>query len=130
MGSATVNYEQMKIRRVVLRVPKSPTKRFLLWTFLSIVLIVCLIVAIAFTYLYITSKKVIDAEIHNQKWSLPSTIYAEAPMIYEGMPAKAKWLAEYLQRMDYQKTESTALRPGEYTVTKDGLAFFKHQLFS
>src|SRR5262249_48614139 len=114
----------------VLRVPKSPTKRALLWTFLFLVLIVLLVGAIAFTCLFYTSKKVLDAEINNQKWSLPSTIYADAPMIYEGMPAKAKWLAEYLQRMDYQKTESAELRPGEYAVTKDGLAFYKHQLFS
>ena len=67
--------------------------------------------------------------LKTDKWSLPSTIYADAPMLYEGMPLKQAWLVEYLQRLNYQKTENPSPGTAQFVVLKKGIAFRKRALF-
>lgn len=129
MRGATVHYGRMKIRRVTIRVPRSGPKRFVVVGFLAATLIVSLIGAIYFTGLYFSCRKIIEEHLKSQKWALPSTIYADAPVIYEGMPIKEKWLVEYLQRLNYQKTENKKVSAGQYSIQEDGVSFFKHRLF-
>ncbi len=105
---------------------KKSFSRFALWA----VLLLFLGAAAYFSWFYYTCKKIVDSHLDSQKWSLPSTIYADAPVVYQGMPLKAKWLAEYLQRLNYHKTEGTNVKTGEYAVLKDGISFQKHQVFA
>src|SRR5262245_1071144 len=122
----------MIIRRITRRVPAdvdSPRKsftRFILWS----ILILTAGVVVAFSWFYYDCKKIVESHLSTQKWSLPSTIYADAPVVYEGMPLKEKWLAEYLQRLNYHKSEDADVRTGEYAILKDGISFQKHTLFS
>lgn len=86
------------------------------------------IVLLRFVY---TANKILDAHLQSKSmWSLPSTIYGEAPMLYEGMPMQDKALIKYLQRLDYSRVDQLPIRTGEYVVQKDGIAFQKHQFFA
>src|SRR3989304_8188866 len=98
-----VNYEQMIIRRVTRRIPVSGTRRFL-GLFLSGV-IAAGILAVSFfaLRLYFQSQKTVDNHLKSQKWSLPSTIYADAPVLYEGMAMRPDTLVQYLQRLNFEK---------------------------
>ncbi|HSE41744.1 MAG TPA: PBP1A family penicillin-binding protein [Acidobacteriota bacterium] len=45
------------------------------------------------------------------------------------MPLNESWLGEYLQRLNYQKTDDNPPQTGQFTVLKKGLAFRKRALF-
>jgi penicillin-binding protein 1B len=78
-----------------------------------------------------TANQLIDSHLKSEsKWSLASTIYGEAPMLYQGMPMSETSLVKYLQRLNYQRVEGSLVRTGEYTVQKTGIVFEKHQFFS
>jgi penicillin-binding protein 1B len=129
MWEAAVNFVRMMIRRVKRLVPASNGSRG--WLKAVFFLFVCFtIVALIFTFqLYFSCKKIVDAHLKTDRWSLPSTIYADAPMLYEGMPLKEAWLVEYLQRLNYQKTTDSSPGTAQFAVLKNGIAFKKRALF-
>ena len=61
--------------------------------------------------------------------ALPSTIYADAPIIYEGMPLKQSWLADYLQRLMYNKSDAGSVDSGQYSIMKDQITYARHSIF-
>jgi len=71
----------------------------------------------------------VEAHLSRQKWSLPSTIYADAPVLYEGMPAKARPLVQYFQRLSYQEGAGREIHPGQYFVSGQRILFAKRPLF-
>src|SRR5262245_39271641 len=129
MWEAAVNFVRMMIRRVKHLVPRSKGSRR--WSKALFFLFVCFtIIVLIFTLqLYFSCRKIVDAHLKTDRWSLPSTIYADAPMLYEGMPLKQAWLVEYLQRLNYQKTEDVSPDTAQYAVLKNGIAFHKRALF-
>src|SRR5262249_31478214 len=76
------------------------------------------------------SRKIVDGHLKNQTWSLPSTIYADAPVLYEGMQMRSKTLIDYLQRLNYQEVPALSVDIGEYSVGKATVVFEKHPFFS
>ncbi|HSP06624.1 MAG TPA: PBP1A family penicillin-binding protein, partial [Acidobacteriota bacterium] len=119
----------MIIRRITKRVPVSTTKRKL-WLFcLGLVFLAGLVGFLFVAELYVTGRKIIDSHLNSQKWALPSTIYADAPIVYEGMPLKQSWLADYLQRLMYDKTEGQSVKVGQFAIGKDGMTYCRHALF-
>lgn len=129
MWEAAVNFVRMMIRRVKRLVPRSNGSRR--WQKALFFLFVCFtIIVLIFTLqLYFSCRKIVDAHLKTDRWSLPSTIYADSPMLYEGMPLKQAWLVEYLQRLNYQKTEDASPDTAQYAVLKNGIAFHKRALF-
>ncbi len=130
MQEAEQNYGRMIIRRIKRRIPVSNgSKRR--WLRPVFILFFCLAFAglIVFANFYNNCRKVVNAHLQSERWSLPSTIYADAPMLYAGMPLKQSWLVEYLQRINYQKTDEALPQTGQYAVLKKGLAFRKRALF-
>ena len=119
----------MIIRKVTRRVPVSRVRRKFLYCMLALVGIFGLAGLIYFGQLYYTGRKIINEHLKNQQWALPSTIYADAPIIYEGMPLKQTWLVDYLQKLMYHKSEDPRVGVGQYAVVKEGIAFRRHSLF-
>ncbi len=119
----------MGIRRITRRVAKSDPKRKFQHISLYIFLFAALIAGVFAVRLYRTSLKTVEAHLKNQIWSLPSTIYADSPMVYEGMPVKAKSLAQYLQRLSYQEATGSEVHPGEYLFSGQKILFQKRRLF-
>ncbi len=130
MWEAAVHYLRMMIRRVTRLVPVSNGFKSK-WLKAAFIVFVCLALSgfILFLQLYINCRKVVEAHLKTDRWSLPSTIYADAPLLYEGMPLKQAWLVEYLQRLNYQKTAHDSPQTGQYAVLKKGIAFRKRLLF-
>src|SRR5438093_13157714 len=119
------------IRRIRKRVPVSVKKHKVLWLIAVLFFLICaLIPVILFTRLYFSSKKVIESHLNSQKWSLPSTIYADAPMLYEEMPIKFNQLVEYLKRLNYQEAPGVeGLDGGQYFTAIQTVSFSKRLLY-
>ena len=120
----------MIIRRITKRVPATTRKkRRVLYFFLSVLFLGSLVGLIFFAQLYYAGRKIIDSHLNSQKWALPSTIYSDAPILYEGMPLKQSWLADYLQRLMYDKAERLPIKTGQYAIGKDVMTYCRHGLF-
>lgn len=118
----------MIIRRITRRVPVSRVKLRLRYIALVLFLIAALVGLILFVPLYFSARKNIDSHLKSQKWALPATIYADAPILYEGMSLKQSWLADYLQRLLYQKTEVALVKVGQYSIAKDAITYCRHTI--
>ncbi|HJZ11348.1 MAG TPA: transglycosylase domain-containing protein, partial [Acidobacteriota bacterium] len=129
MQHANVNYEKMIIRKVVRRIPVADSRSVLGWFLLSAFFITTVVFCFFVGRLYLQSKNVVENHLKGQRWSLPSTIYADAPVLYEGMPMKPQTLIQYLQRLNYERTQQPEVRIGQYSVQKDGIAFYKHTVY-
>lgn len=119
----------MIIRRITRRVPVSRVKSRIWFWGLGFLLILCLVGLILLAPLYYSSRKLIESHLNSQKWALPSTIYADAPIVYEGMPLKQSWLADYLQRLMYNKSDGGPVNSGQYSITKDEITYSRHSIF-
>src|SRR5205085_7886671 len=76
-------------------------------------------------------NRMIDAHLQGGvKWSLPSTIYGEAPVLYQGSTLRPSSLIHYLQKLNYHRSEGPAVKTGEYAAIKTGIVFEKHASFS
>jgi penicillin-binding protein 1B len=92
-----------------------------------IILFMCYLVV-----LYVQSLWVIENYLRSDKWTLPSTLYAEAPVLRVGMPAKSKTLVDYFRRLNYHKhlANQPIKQDGTYAVFTNGVLFKKRQLFA
>jgi penicillin-binding protein 1B len=129
MWEAAVNFVRMMIRRVTRIVPSSRGSSRWLKAFFYLFVCFVIVVLVFTLQLYFSCRNIVDAHLKTDRWSLPSTIYADAPMLYEGMPLKQAWLVEYLQRLNYQKTEDASPEIAQFAVLKNGIAFRKRALF-
>jgi penicillin-binding protein 1B len=122
----------MIIRKITRRVPivAKAHKKLLKIALIvvGVVFLIGLIIVLRFAY---KADQLIEAHLNStHRWSLPSTIYGEAPVLYEGMAMQEKSLVQYLQRLNYQRTDAGEIKTGEYKVLKDTVSFKKHQFFS
>jgi penicillin-binding protein 1B len=60
------------------------------------------------------------------RWTIPSTIYASAPILEKGQNLEKSWLVDYLQRMDYEET-TTMPESGQYRITPGSVDFQNHR---
>ncbi len=94
----------------------------------------CAAVVVVMTYLvilYFHSWWTIENYLRSEKWSLPSTLYSEAPVIRLGMPAKSKAFVDHFRRLNYHKHSMSQPmdQDGTYAVFSNGVVFKKRQLF-
>ncbi|MCI0443171.1 PBP1A family penicillin-binding protein [bacterium] len=98
-----------------------------------IVLVFCAFVVAFCSYivvLYFHSAWRIESYLRSQPWSLPSTLYAEAPLLRVGMPIKTKTLVDYFRQLNYHKhTSNQSVIDGTYVVSSNGIIFQKRQLY-
>lgn len=73
----------------------------------------------------------VNFQLRSQKWTLPSTIYADAPVLYRQMPLAPQDLVSYLQRLDYHRQikPSQSIGAGEYSVSAGTVVFRNRNLF-
>ena len=98
-----------------------------------IVLIFCAFVVAFCSYIvavYFHSAWRIESYLRSQPWSLPSTLYSEAPLLRVGMPIKTKTLVDYFRQLNYHKhTANQSVIDGTYVVSGNGIIFQKRQLY-
>src|SRR5688572_16168910 len=129
MHLSTVSYDKMMIRKVVRRIPSEGNKK-ILWKILFFLGLFIVSFLIFFTYrIYSSSDQIVENHLKSQRWALPSTIYADAPILYQGMPMQPDRLEDYLVRLNYQKNGAPQVGIGEYHRSKNQVLFRKHSLF-
>lgn len=62
------------------------------------------------------------------QWNIPSSIYANSPVIHDGMQVQEEWLVGYLQRLDYTRIQVGPVKTAQYLVQENGIAFRKRPL--
>ncbi len=98
-----------------------------------ILLAFCTLIFVFGSYLvvlYFHSWWEIESYLRSDPWSLPSTVYAEAPVLRVGMPAKTKSLVEYFRQLNYHKhAGNQSVIDGTYVISSTGVIFQKRQFF-
>ncbi len=126
---ATVSYDPAMFRKIVRRVPssrKGGALRKIFW----VTAFIAVAVFLGFTIrLYLSCRKIVDDHLKSQTWSLPSTIYADAPILYQGLPMKPERLVDYLLRLHYQPTPDKHTATGQFYAHGDTIIFQKRVLF-
>lgn len=129
MAIPTVSYEKVIIRKIVRRIPL-PERGKVLPKVLFFTAIFVLSVSFFFVFrIYRNCSAVVENHLKSQRWALPSTIYADAPILYQGMPMQPGRLVEYLERLNYQARTNPEVGVGEYSRKKQEIIFRKHSLY-
>ncbi len=84
-----------------------------------------------FLFLYVKCFFIVEYHLHSNRWSIPATIYAQAPSLYPGLAWNPKDLTNYLERLDYHRYSSPdELRfGGEYLVDGSDVLFRNRKMF-
>src|SRR5262245_50580760 len=64
-------------------------------------------------------------QIQTPQWKISSTLYADSPIITAGTPVSPNWLIDYFQKLKYVEIQDAVVKPGQYTVKKEGIVFLK-----
>lgn len=109
-----------------LRVPT--TARF--WKlFVVVVISGSILTAAVLIHYALAYRAVVVRQLETRKWALPSTIYADAPLLYAGVPIDRKWVAEYLRQLNYQETDSQVLKIAQFRLSEDAVTFRGNPMF-
>lgn len=104
---------------------KRDRRRF--WYTTYVVVFTFAIISLLVTAYYIVRySSIINRHLESHKWALPSTIYADAPVLSSGTPVNADWLVRYLQRLNYVQTVRSNLKPGQYSIDKHAILLRKN----
>ncbi|MCI0413600.1 hypothetical protein L0222_12475, partial [bacterium] len=129
MDIPAVSYEKVIIRKVIRRIPLPPRGKIIpkILFFSAIFVFATSFFFVLRTYRDCSS--IVENHLKSQRWALPSTIYADAPFLYQGMPMRSARLVEYLERLNYQARSNSEVGVGEYNHKKDEITFRKHSLY-
>lgn len=104
---------------------KRDRRRF--WYTTYVVVFTFAIISLLVTAHYIVRyNSIINRHLMSHKWALPSTIYADAPVLSSGTPVNADWLVRYLQRLNYVQTVRSNLKPGQYSIVNHAVLLRKN----
>ena len=130
MDVRTVSYDKTMIRKVIRRIPVERRSSVITKVLLFVALFIVSSAGFYLYRLYSNSAAIVDNHLKSQRWALPSTIYSDAPFLYQGMPMQSARLVEYLERLNYQNVSSGSVGVGEYhRGKKNEVVFRKHSLF-
>ncbi len=87
-----------------------------------------LVVLVHATILVHSRLTAMEKQLQSHQWNIPSSIYADSPVIHKGMPITEEWLVRYLQRLDYTGMKSYRVKAAQYSVQENGIAFRKRSL--
>jgi penicillin-binding protein 1B len=129
MKVGTVSYDTMGIRKIKKQVPTEPKRRTFPKILFALFLIVFFVTSAVVFRLYLDCRRTVEEHLKSQTWALPSTIYADAPILYEGMPMNPTRLVDYLERLDYQSLKTSDIGAGQFQVQDLDIRFRKHSLY-
>jgi penicillin-binding protein 1B len=73
--------------------------------------------------LYVHYRLMVERHLGSEKWSLPSTIFADPLILRKGVPFNRSEVIEYLQMLDYFWARYPDVHPGQYSVYPGGIRF-------
>src|SRR5688572_18134840 len=73
--------------------------------------------------LYVHYRAIVQRHLNSEKWSLPSTIFADSLILRKGVPIQRSEIIEYLQSLDYFWAKHPDVRPGQYSIFPGGIRF-------
>ena len=68
---------------------------------------------------------IVERHLDSEKWSLPSTIFADPLVLRQGLPIRSTEVVEYFQALDYFWSKHPASQPGQYSVFAGAVRFQK-----
>lgn len=93
-----------------------------------LLLILSLLPAALFAFFVHSHLKVMEQQLRSHQWTIPSSVYADSPVIHSGMSITEEWLVGYLQRLGYTRMKDLKINAAQYSVREDGIAFRKRSL--
>ena len=113
-----------------MRFPSSFRFRKPTWILIALCFIVggFVLSAVAF---YLNCYRIVDSHLKSQSFSLPSTIYAEAPVLKSGTLLPPDKLVDYLAGLGYYRVASPHLisKGGEFAAVPGNVSFQRRRLF-
>ena len=73
--------------------------------------------------LFIHYNGIVKRHLTSEKWSLPSTIFADPLVLRTAVPINRSELIAYLQALDYFSAKQPELQPGQYSSYSGGVRF-------
>src|SRR5215470_1859047 len=108
---------------------KQPGSRKGAWILISIAVIVFAIPASILIYL-VSLHHELETQLRSPQWIIPSTLYAEPPLLAPGTSMGPQDLVRYFDKLEYHREKSGELtHGGDYQVTSDGIAFRRRHIF-
>ena len=86
----------------------------------AVVVMVFSIMAIG---LYVYYNGIVAKHLSSEKWSIPSTIFADPLILRKGVPLQREKVIGYLQDLDYFQAKHPDVEPGQYSVFAGGIRF-------
>jgi penicillin-binding protein 1B len=71
---------------------------------------------------------VMEQQLKSHQWNIPSSIYADSPVIQNGKPITQEWLVKYLERLDYTRTNRLLVKTAQYSIQQNGITFRRRSL--
>ena len=93
---------------VKLRTLVKAKRRKLLKRIGAVVLLVCIVSAVAFTFWVVHLDHLVTQQFQGRHWSVPARVYAAPLELYVGAPVSAADLEAELQRLHYRSGDPTA----------------------
>lgn len=111
------------------RIQRITVKTLLLITF-CLLSIGAIALLVQLSIIFHTQLTMLEQQLHTHRWSIPSSIYADSPVIYNGMPITQEWLVRYMQRLGYTRIQRLRVKAAQYAVINNAIAFCKRPLLA
>ncbi len=100
-------------------------RRVILWSLISCSIV--LLAAIISVALYMTSlSKEIDRRFSSRPWDIPSRVYSDTTLLYEGQKINFDLLVKKLGRLGYRNSDRVPDKQGEMSVSPDTISVYLH----
>lgn len=113
----------------IFRIERVRVKTLLLMT-ICLLSIAALAILVHVSIVFHTQLTIMEQQLQTHRWSIPSSIYADSPVIYNGMPITREWLVSYMQRLSYTRIQHLHVKTAQYAVNDDGITFRKRRLLA
>lgn len=80
-------------------------------------------------YMMMLSKQ-IDRRFSGRRWDIPSRVYSDTTLLYEGQQINSDLLMKKLGRLGYRKTDGNPGQQGEMSVSSGKITIFLHDFHS
>lgn len=105
---------------------KKTVKKKWLWPIiqfsLAIILIFVAVTSVYMLYLYGS----IETRFASRKWSIPSTVYSDATLIYPGQRINKTLFLKKLAMLEYRKVDHVPALKGEMRISEGGVSIYLH----
>ncbi|MCI0415321.1 PBP1A family penicillin-binding protein [bacterium] len=85
--------------------------------------ILIIVLCVFWIGLFVHYSVIVERHLSSEKWSLPSTIFAEPLLLRKGVSFNRADLVDYLQSLDYFLAKHPDVAPGQYSLFSGGIRF-------